>query len=111
MYAQVTSIQVPMDKMGELRQMIESHYLPTVCTRPGFLAAYLLEQIDDSSHAQLIQFWEKQADVENWHRTGLLEASVQSIAASIPGVRIQRDGYMVRVAMRSPAKQHAEQTN
>lgn len=100
MYAQVTLIQVPINKMGELRRVIEANYLPVVRKRPGFLAAYLLEQIDDPDCAQLIQFWDSQADVENFHRTGLLEASVQGIAAQIPGIHLRRQGYLVRLAMR-----------
>jgi heme-degrading monooxygenase HmoA len=100
MYAQVTDIRVPMNRIGELRQMIEGTYLPVVRTRPGFLAAYLLEQVDDPDNAQLVQFWNSQADIENFHRTGLLEASVQGISASIPGVQIRRQGYIVRVALR-----------
>lgn len=100
MYAQVTTIQVPMNKIGELRRVIETSYLPVVRKRPGFLAAYLLEQVDDPDCAQLIQFWGSQADLENFHRTGLLESSIQGIAAQIPGVHLRRQGYLVRLAMR-----------
>ena len=100
MYAQVTTIQVPMNRISDLRQVIETHYLPIVRNRPGFLAAYLLEQIDDPDSAQLVQFWNNQSDVENFHRTGLLESSIQGIAAYVPGVQIKRQGYLVRTAMR-----------
>jgi len=103
MYAQITVLRVPLNKIGELRQIIDNTYLPVVRNRPGFLAAYLLEQIDDPDNAQLIQFWDSQGDVENFHRTGLLEASIQSIAAYIPGVQIKRQGYIVRVAVRGAA--------
>jgi heme-degrading monooxygenase HmoA len=103
MYAQVSFIRVPMNNMSQLREVIETKYLPVVRTRPGFLAAYLLEQTDDPDTAQLVQFWDSQADVESFHRTGLLESSVQAIAAYIPGVQIRRQGYMVKVAMRGPA--------
>lgn len=103
MYAQVTVIHVPTQKMAELRQVIDSQYLPVVRSRPGFLAAYLLEQIDDPESAQLIQFWDSQAAVESFHRTGLLESSVQAIAAHIPGLQIKRQGYIVRLAMRGAA--------
>ncbi len=103
MYAQVTIIQVPMDRISDLRHVIETDYLPIVRNRPGFLAAYLLEQIDDPDSAQLVQFWNTQGDVENFHRTGLLESSVQSIAAYLPGVQIKRQGYIVRTAVRGAA--------
>lgn len=100
MYAQVTVLQVPLNKMSELRNIVDTTYLPVVRNRPGFLAAYLMEQIDDPDSAQLVMFWDSQADVESFHRTGLLESSIQSIAAYIPGVQIKRQGYIVRVAMR-----------
>lgn len=103
MYAQVTILQVPMNRISELRQVIETQYLPNVRCRPGFLAAYLLEQVDDPDSAQLVQFWNSQADVENFHRTGLLEASIQGIAAYMPGVQIKRQGYLVRTAVRGAA--------
>ncbi|MBI5671166.1 MAG: antibiotic biosynthesis monooxygenase [Chloroflexi bacterium] len=103
MYAQVTFIRVPMNKISDLREAIETHYLPNVRCRPGFLAAYLLEQIDDPDSAQLVQFWNSQADVENFHRTGLLEASIQGLAAYVPGLQIRRQGYMVRTAVRGAA--------
>jgi hypothetical protein len=63
------------------------------------MAAYLFEQTDDDETCELIQFWDNQAAVENFHRTGMLQASVQSIAADIPGVRLERQGYVIRVAV------------
>jgi heme-degrading monooxygenase HmoA len=107
MYAQVTVLQVPLNKMAELRRVIETDYLPVVRTRPGFLAGYLLEQVDDANSAQLVQFWDSHADVENFHRTGLLQASLQSIAADIPGIQMRRQGYIVRVATRNAEAVHA----
>jgi heme-degrading monooxygenase HmoA len=97
MYTQVTTLQVPLNKMADVRQVIENKYLPVVRKRPGFVAAYLLEQVDDPNSAQLILFWDSQVSIENFHRTGLLEASVQSIAADIPGVRLHRESYIVRL--------------
>ena len=38
--------------------------------------------------------WSSQGAVENFHNTGLLHASVQSIAADMPGVSIRRQGYV-----------------
>lgn len=100
MYAQITTIQVPLNRISDLRRVIENQYLPVVRNRPGFLAAYLLEQVDDPDSAQLIQFWDSQSDIESFHRTGLLETSIQGIAAQIPGVMLRRQGYIVRVALR-----------
>ena len=97
MYAQATAIQVPMGTMDQMRHVIEHEYLPRLRTRPGFVRAYFLEQADDADRALLIVAWESQADVENFARTNMLEASVQALAVRLPGVRIKRDGFLVRV--------------
>jgi quinol monooxygenase YgiN len=99
MYAQKTVIRAPMGKSGELRQIISQKYLPVVRARPGFMAAYMLEQIDDPDTCELLLFWDNQAAVENFNRTGMLQASLQSVAAEMPGVRFEREGFMVRVAV------------
>lgn len=98
MYAQVTNIRVPMDAMPRMRQIIEYDYLPAVRSRPGFVTAYLLEQADDPDAAQLVVLWESHEAVEEFNRTGLLESSVQALAVRMPGVRVQRQGYLVRIA-------------
>ncbi|CAG0971150.1 hypothetical protein ARNL5_01697 [Anaerolineae bacterium] len=97
MYAQATTIRVPLGTMAQMRQIIENEYLPNVSSQPGFVRAYFLEQTDDSDYAMLIVAWESQADVENYNRNNLLEASVQALTVRLPGVRIQRAGYVVRV--------------
>lgn len=99
MYAQKTIIQAPVGKGMEVRKLIAQKYLPVVRNRSGFLAAYLLEQTDDPDQCELVQFWDKHASVENFQKTGLLEASIQGIAADIPGCSIQRQGYVIRVAI------------
>lgn len=98
MYAQKTVIRAPMGKVPELRQIIEKKYLPVVRTRPGFIAAYLLEQIDDLDACELILFWDSQVALENFNRTGMLQASLQSLAAEMPELRLHRQGYIIRVA-------------
>lgn len=100
MYAQVTYLRVPLNKIAELRDVIETRYLPVVRLRPGFLAGYLLEQVDDPDTAQLILFWDSQKAVENFTRTGSLQASVYALASDIPGVEIRREGYIVPIAVR-----------
>jgi heme-degrading monooxygenase HmoA len=108
MYAQVTNIRVPMNAMSQMRQIIEFDYLPAVRARPGFVTAYLLEQADDPDSAQLVVLWENHEAVEAFNRTGLLESSVQALAVRMPGVRVQREGYIVRIApevVRQPAIQ------
>lgn len=99
MYVQKTVIQAPMGKLAELRQIIAQKYLPVVRARPGFMAAYLLEQVDDENACELIQFWDNQAAIENFHSTGMLQASLQGLAAEVPGTRIRRQGYVIRVAL------------
>lgn len=100
MYAQVTTIRVPLGNMSKLREVIEEKYLPVVRARPGFLAAYLLEQVDDPESGQLMIFWDSHAAVESFHRTGLLESSVQALAVHMPGVQVRRQGYVVQLAAR-----------
>lgn len=97
MYAQITLLRAPFGKMAELRHLIEAEYVPVVRARPGFKAVFLLEQVDDPDTAQLVQLWDNHAAIENFHRTGLLQGSDQSIAARLPGLRIQRQGYVVRL--------------
>lgn len=103
MFAQMTTISVPIDKMDDLRTMLETRYLPVVQMRPGFQAGYLLEQCDDPEVAELILFWESQAAVENFQRTGLLQASLNSLAAEMPGLRVQRNSYLVHLTAHAPA--------
>jgi hypothetical protein len=91
--------------MSKLRELIEEKYVPVVRARPGFLAAYLLEQVDDPDSAQLMIFWDSHAAVESFHRTGLLESSVTAIAADLPGVQVRRQGYIVQMAARANASQ------
>ena len=98
MYAQITELRIPSGRIGKLRQLIDEEYLPIVSQRPGFKAAFLMEQVDDPDVARLIQLWDNQAAIEDFHRTGLLQGSDQSIAARLPGLRIQRQGYIVRVS-------------
>ena len=102
MYAQVTIMRAPPGKIAELRRLIDDEYLPVVRTRPGFKAAFFLEQVDDPDVGELVQLWESHSAIENFHRTGLLQGSDQSIAARLPGLRIQRQGYIVRVASSAP---------
>lgn len=106
MFAQVTSIRVPLGNMPRLRELIEEQYVPVVRARPGFLAAYLLEQVDDPDSAQLMVFWDTHAAVESFHRTGLLESSVQAIAAHLPGAQVRRQGYIVQLAERGSLGSH-----
>lgn len=99
MYAQITTLRAPLNKMAELRRLIEQEYLPNVFNRDGFVSAQLLEQIDDTDNAQLIMFWDSQAAVERAGQTGLLRQTLEGLAIGLPGLKIQRQGYIVRVAV------------
>ena len=101
MYAQVTFLQVPLNQMPLLRDLIETRYLPIVRQRAGFKAGYLLEQIDDPETAQLVLFWDEQASVESFNRTGMLQASLHALTAEMPDLFVQRQGYAVRLAVRA----------
>jgi len=79
-----------------LRRVVEEEYLPAVSQFDGFISAYFMLRIDDPDICELVQFWDNQAAVENLHRTGMMKASIASIVARLPGLRIQRQGYIVR---------------
>ncbi|MFO7321283.1 MAG: antibiotic biosynthesis monooxygenase [Chloroflexota bacterium] len=98
MYAQMTRIRVPAARMKDLRSIIENEYLPIVSRRPGFVAAYLMEQVDDENSAQMLQLWDSHAAAEAFTRTGSFAASLQALAVHLPGIRIERDGFIVRVS-------------
>lgn len=106
MYAQLTRLHVPIGQMDVLRRMIEVDYLPVVRQRPGFVAAYLLEHVDDPDQAEMIQFWDNHAAAESFARTGLLTSSIQALAAKLHGLQVQRQGYIVRTAITSPVVAH-----
>lgn len=98
MYAQLVEMYVSPEQMNELRAVIADKYLPVVEDRPGFISGYLLEQADEPGHAQMLLIWENHDSAETFTRTGHLASSFRSIAAHVPGLRIQRQGFIVRVS-------------
>lgn len=103
MFVQVITLKAPQDHNKELRQLVADEYLPAIRNRPGFVSANLLEQVDDPDTAQLIVYWDSQRSVENTHRTGVLTGTTQSIAARLPGLRVQRQSYIARVTIDNKA--------
>lgn len=99
MFVQVITMDVPADSISALRRLVAEEYLPAVRTRPGFLSANLLEQVDDRNATLLIIYWDSQNAVENTAATGVLSGSVDSIAARLPGLRIRRQSYVVNVTV------------
>ncbi|HVU14519.1 MAG TPA: hypothetical protein VHD90_24750 [Phototrophicaceae bacterium] len=102
MYAQSTTIRAPLGAMSKMRAIIQQDYLPKIRVRAGFVTALLLEQVDDPDHAELIIFWENQAAVESFNSTGLLESTIHGLAAHLPGVQVQRQGYVLTVYETTP---------
>lgn len=98
MFAQIITMQVPPDNIERLRQLISEEYFPEIASRPGFVSAGLLEQVDDRNVTQLVIYWRTQHDVENAGQTTGLAGSPYSIAARIPGMRVQRHSYIVKVS-------------
>jgi hypothetical protein len=80
-----------------LRAIIQRDYLPKIQARPGFLTALFMEQLDDPDRAELVIIWENQASVENFNSTGMLEATIHGLAAYLPNVQVQRQGYALTV--------------
>ena len=97
MYAQVTNLSVPIDKMDEFRELVQNQYFKHVQYREGFVMANLLEAIDDPQTAQIITYWDSQHAIEDARRTGSLQETVQMLASYMPGVRLLRQGYLVTV--------------
>lgn len=103
MYAQVTVLGVPIGQMDALRDLIQNQYLPEVQNREGFVMAHLLEAIDDPETAQIITYWDSQKAIEAARKTGSLNNTVQALAIYMPGVRIQRQGYIVTLKIEGNA--------
>lgn len=101
MYVQIISMQAPMGKSETLRRFISDEYLPAIRAAAGFISANLLEQVDDRDSAKLVVFWENQRAVENAHSTGLLLGTDSSLAAKIPGIKVQRQSYIMQASAES----------
>ena len=99
MYVQTTTIRVPLGHMEQMRAIIAREYLPKIRIRPGFVSAMLMEQVDDPDRAELMILWDNQEAVENFNSTGLLEATIHGLAAYLPGVQVQRQGYALTISM------------
>lgn len=98
MFAQATTIRVPVGAMAQMRRLLEQDYLPQLRQRDGFVSAQLLEQVDDPEAALLIVNWDSQRAVEAFHRTGSLQAAVNALSLQMPGVHVQRTSYSVTIA-------------
>ena len=97
MYVNLTDIRIPLGQMPTLRHLIETVYLAPAQQQPGFVRFYLLEQIDDETHAQLVQVWQHQVDLESFRKTGAAEQANLTLHQQIPQLRMQSQGYIVRL--------------
>lgn len=107
MFVQVITLKAPTNQIKQLRELIADEYLPAIQQRHGFLSASLLEQIDDPDTAKLVIYWSDQQAVESTTKTGVLAGSTESIAARMPGLRIQRTSYVARVTIDNKSVEHA----
>ncbi|MFW5696331.1 MAG: antibiotic biosynthesis monooxygenase [Phototrophicaceae bacterium] len=98
MYVQIITLQAPMGKAQMLRNFISGEYLPAIREASGFISANLLEQVDDRDSAKLIVYWKDQASVENAHSTGLLLGTDSGLVAKVPGLRVQRQSYIMQAS-------------
>lgn len=98
MFAQIITMKVPPGNINKLRMLLTEEYLPDLSERAGFISAHFMEQVDDRHMAQLVVHWETQAHVEEASQTSALAGSTHSIAARIPGMRVQRTSYIVTAA-------------
>ena len=97
MYVSLTAIRVPLGQMPTLRHLIETEYLALARQQPGYVRSYLLEQIDDETHAQLVQVWQQQADLEAFRKTGAAEQANRRLHQEIAQLHMQSQGYIVRL--------------
>ena len=97
MFVQIIDLQVPPGQVKEARRLVADEYLPALQDRNGFISAHLLEQVDDRDYLKLVIYWDEQKSVEEANRTGVLAGSTTSIAARIPGMRVQRQSYITKV--------------
>lgn len=98
MFAQATTIRVPVGAMAQMRRLLDQDYLPQLRQRDGFVSAQFLEQVDDPEAALLVVIWDSQRAVEAFHRTGSLQATVNALSLQMPGVHVQRTSYSVTIA-------------
>lgn len=95
MYAQITNLSIPMNKMDEVRQLIGNKYFNSLKGRSGFIVAYLHEAIDDPTVFQILTYWTDQSMIEGARKTGSLQETIQMLTSHIPSIRITRQGYLV----------------
>jgi quinol monooxygenase YgiN len=104
MYVQIISIKAPLGQVNQLRAFVDEEFIPSIKLANGFISANMLEQVDDRDSVKLIVYWESQKAVENANSTGLLLGSDSSLTARLPGVRIQRQSYIMQASTEGEAQ-------
>lgn len=103
MYAQSTTIHVPVEHSAALHHALVTHYLPLLEDRPGFAHAYVLVDPDERTVVQLLLVWDTYDSAELFARTGALARLVRTLTAAAPGLRVKCRGYHVSMALTAPA--------
>jgi len=96
MFVHMTSIRVALGEIARLRTITTETVLPLVYQQPGIVRAYLVEQVDDAEHAQLILVWENQAMHERFRSSKPGEQLFQMLNKR-PGWHTQSQSYVARM--------------
>ena len=96
MFVHITSIHVSMGELTRLREVMRRTYLPAARQQPGFLRDYLLEQVDDPDHAELILVWENQSAFERFRGLESTDRFTRELR-SVRGWRVDSQSYVIRV--------------
>ncbi|MCC6612631.1 MAG: antibiotic biosynthesis monooxygenase [Anaerolineae bacterium] len=96
MFVHITSIRVALGEIIKLRAIMADNILPLVYQQPGILRAYLVEQVDDAEHAQLILVWDTQAMHERFRNSRAAEQLFQMLNTR-PGWHTQSQSYVARL--------------
>ncbi len=96
MFVHMTSIRVALGEIARLRTIVAETVLPLVYQQPGIVRAYLVEQVDDAEHAQLILVWESQAMHERFRNSTAAEQLFKMLNMR-PGWHTQSQSYIARL--------------
>lgn len=107
MFVHMTTIHVPMGEMATLRDLIDEAYLKIARQQPGYVREYLIEQVDNPDHAELIQVWENQSAFEDFRNSTKIDEVFQQLRERMPGLKLRGQSYIVRRRPESDADAHA----
>ena len=86
MFVQQLSLRVHPDAIPQLRQLVQSQYMPRLKQHIGFVAAHLVAHIDHQDTAELIIYWENEQ--------AMRIAAIQGHnLPDVPGLQIAHQSY------------------